>query len=139
MTIRVVIADDQPALRAGVCVVLSEDPEIAVVGQAENGLEAVQLIETLAPDVAILDVAMPEMTGIEATARLAEDGCETKVLALSMHADASYVRGMMDAGARGYVLKDCAAEELATAVRAVLAGRIYMSSEIPSEVAGSWR
>ena len=130
MTIRVIIADDRAALRAVVRSVLAENPEIEVVGEAENGLEAVALIEELAPDIAILDVAMPIMTGIEAAGRLAESGCDTKVLALSMHTDASYVRGMMNAGSRGYVLKDCAAEELLPAVHAVLGGNTYLSAEI---------
>ena len=139
MTVRVIIADDQPALREEVTLVLGEDPDISVVGTAENGAEAVKLIEMLAPDIAILDVAMPTMTGIEATAQLTQRCTSTKVVALSMHSDASYVRGMMEAGARGYVLKDCASEELAAAVHSVLAGKVYLSPDIPEYIAKLWR
>ena len=128
--IRVVIADDRPALRAGVRAVLAEDPEIEVVGEAKNGQEAVSLVESLRPDLAILDVAMPVMTGIEAASHLSRLGSQTKFLALSMHTDASYVRGMMEAGSSGYVLKDCAAEDLIPAVHAVLGGETYFSDGV---------
>ena len=139
MSIRVIVADDLNVLRAGVCDVLAGDPGIAVVGEAENGEQAVRLVEALAPDVAIVDVAMPEMTGIEVTGRLRSLGSATRVVGLSMHTDEGYVRGMLQAGARGYVLKDCAAEELIAAVRAVHDGAFYVSRELPAYLSHDWR
>ena len=109
---------------------LADDPEIEIVGEAEDGAQAVRLVETLTPDVAILDVAMPRMTGIEATERLCSLGSATRVIGLSMHTDPHYVRSMMEAGARGYVPKDYAAEELAAAVHAVCDGALYLSPEL---------
>ena len=130
MGITVVIADDQAALRAGVRAVLDEDPAIEVVAEASDGMEALDLVLAHQPDVAVLDVAMPRLTGIEVAAKLREAGSQAKVLGLSMHADSSYVQGMLNAGALGYVLKDCAAEELADAIHAVLAGERYLSSDL---------
>ena len=126
----VLIADDHRIVRDGLRTVLQGARDIEVVGEAENGRETVRLVQGLEPDVVIMDVAMPDLNGIEATRRIGDLGFGTKVLALSMHADCRYVKGMLGAGAVGYMLKDCAAEELATAIRTVICNRLYVSPGI---------
>lgn len=130
MTTTVLIADDQPNLREGVRIVLESEPDFLVVGEACDGREAVRLVGELRPDVVVMDVAMPELTGIEATREILARELPTRVLALSMHSDRVYVKGMLQAGARGYLLKDCAAEELPAAIRAVCADERFLSAEL---------
>ncbi|MDX1433778.1 MAG: response regulator transcription factor [Gammaproteobacteria bacterium] len=126
----VVIVDDHKILRDGLRTVLQGVTGIEIAGEAGNGRHAVQLVRRLAPDVVVMDVAMPDLNGIEATRQIREAGVETKVLALSMHSDSRYVKGMLQAGAAGYILKDCAAEELALAIQTVVSNRIYVSPGI---------
>jgi DNA-binding NarL/FixJ family response regulator len=130
MTIRVLLADDHNIVREGLRSLLEKDPEIEVVAMADNGRTAVQLAGELKPDVAILDIAMPEMNGIEATRRITRDDPEIKVLALSMHSARRFVTEALSAGAKGYLLKDCAAEELVRAIRTVAANETYLSPKV---------
>jgi DNA-binding NarL/FixJ family response regulator len=130
MTLRVLLADDHKIVREGLMSLLEKEPDIEVVAMADNGRTAVQLAGELKPDVAILDIAMPEMNGIEATRRITRDDPEIKVLALSMHSARRFVTEALSAGAKGYLLKDCAAEELVRAIRTVAANETYLSPKV---------
>jgi DNA-binding NarL/FixJ family response regulator len=131
---RVLLADDHKILRQGLRTLLEQEKDIHVVGEAENGRTSVKLAGELAPDVVIMDVAMPDLNGIDATRRITESEPRTRVLALSMHSDGRYVKGMLQAGARGYILKDCAAEELTRAIRAVMADQVYVSPGVTGTI-----
>ncbi|TDJ16468.1 MAG: response regulator transcription factor [Gammaproteobacteria bacterium] len=131
---RVLLADDHKILRQGLRTLLEQEKDIQVVGEADNGRLSVELTGELAPDVVIMDVAMPDLNGIDATRRITEADPRTRVLALSMHSDGRYVRGMLQAGARGYILKDCAAEELTHAIRTVMAGQVYVSPGVTGTI-----
>src|SRR6202047_5228859 len=120
--IRVLLADDHAMVRKGFRLILESQPDMQIVGEAGNGREAVELAEQLHPDVVVMDVAMPELNGIEATRRLVTAAPRTRVLALSMHKDSVYVREILRAGTRAYLLKDSADADLIAAVRAVAKG-----------------
>src|ERR1051326_7430577 len=109
--IRVLLADDHAVVRQGFKMILAAQPDLEIVGEAGNGREAVELAEKIRPDVIVMDVAMPELNGIEATRRLQSSAPHTRVLALSMHKDSVYVREVLRAGARGYLLKDSGRSE----------------------------
>ena len=130
MTTRVLIADDHQILREGLKSLLEKEPDIEVIGEASNGRGAVALARELEPDVAIMDVAMSDMGGIEATRQITAKTPGVKVIALSMHSDRRFVAGMLGAGASGYLLKDSAFDELAHAIRTVIANEIYLSPGI---------
>ena len=117
--IRILLADDHAVVRQGFKMILGAQADMEIVGEAGNGREAVELAEELRPDIVVMDVAMPELNGIEATRRLAASLPHTRVVALSMHKDSVYVRETLRAGARGYLLKDSPAGDLVSAVRAV--------------------
>jgi DNA-binding NarL/FixJ family response regulator len=119
--------------------ILAAQPEMEIAGEAGNGREAVELAQKLKPDVVVMDVAMPELNGIEATRRLIELSPRTRVLALSMHKDAVYVREILRAGARGYLLKDSADADLLAAVRAVAKGEGYLSPGVSDAVLSDYR
>lgn len=127
---RVLLVDDHRIVREGLRAVLSSQMRLEVVGEATDGSEAVRLDAELSPDVILMDVAMRGMTGIEATRRIVGDRSGARVLALSMHADRRLVNEMLGAGASGYLLKDCAAEELAVAIQTVLSGEVYLSPTV---------
>jgi DNA-binding NarL/FixJ family response regulator len=127
--LRVLLADDHSIVRRGLRSLL-EDAEFDVVGEAADGLEAVRLCESLAPDVVILDIAMPKLNGIEVAARAEKLPRPPGVIILSMHADESYIIRALAAGARGYLLKSATDEDLVPAVRAVAAGKPYFSSAV---------
>src|SRR5438128_7306753 len=110
--IRILLADDHTVVRQGFKMILGAQADMEIVGEAGNGREAVDLAEKLQPDVVVMDVAMPELNGIEATRRLAASAPRTRVLALSMHKDSVYVREILRAGARGYLLKDSVDSDL---------------------------
>lgn len=124
--ISVVLADDHTLLRGELRRTLEEDPEIAVIGEAANGAEAVALAEQLAPDVVVMDVSMPVMDGIQATRRILERNPAAAILMLSLNGSENCIRGAAAAGARGYVLKDAADLDLVTAVKNVASGRPVM-------------
>jgi DNA-binding NarL/FixJ family response regulator len=132
---RIILADDHMAIREALRALIEEQADLEVVGEAENGRAAVRLAVERSPDVVLMDVSMPVMNGIEATRRITVKIPGVKVLGLSMHADEKLVREMLQVGASGYVLKDRADKELAEAIRAVTAGRMYLSPEIAGAVA----
>ncbi len=137
--IRILLADDHAVVRQGFKMILSAHADMDIVGEAGNGREAIQLAEELRPDVVVMDVAMPELNGIEATRRLASSLPHTRVLALSMHKDSVYVREILRAGARGYLLKDAPAGDLVSAVRAVATGQSYLSPAVSNAVLDDYR
>jgi DNA-binding NarL/FixJ family response regulator len=137
--IRIFLADDHALVRHGFRMILAAQPDMEIAGEAGNGREAVELAEKLKPDVVVMDVTMPELNGIEATRRLIELSPRTRVLALSMHKDAVYVREILRAGARGYLLKDSADADLLAAVRAVAKGEGYLSPGVSDAVLSDYR
>lgn len=136
---RILLADDHTVVRQGFKMILSAQPDLEVVGEAGNGREAVERASELKPDVVVMDVSMPELNGIEATRRIAEASPRTRVLALSMHKDAVYVREILRAGARGYLLKDSIESDLVAAVRAVGRGDGYLSPSVSDAVLSDYR
>jgi DNA-binding NarL/FixJ family response regulator len=137
--IRILLADDHAMVRQGFRLILDSQPDMEVVGEAGNGREAVELAEQLTPNVVVMDVAMPELNGIEATRRISRSAPRARVLALSMHKDAVYVREILRAGARGYLLKDMIERDLVTAVRAVARGEGYLSPAVSEAVLSDYR
>jgi DNA-binding NarL/FixJ family response regulator len=129
MSINVLLADDHKIVRDGLRILI-EARNMNVVAEAENGQKAINLARELHPHVVIMDISMPDMNGIDATRRIISDLPGTKVIALSMHADRHFVTGMLEAGASGYLLKDCAFEELVNAIHTVLANHTYLSPSI---------
>jgi two-component system response regulator NreC len=119
--------------------ILSSQTDMEIVGEAGNGREAVELADKLRPDIVVMDVAMPELNGIEATRRLTASAPHTRVIALSMHKDNVYVREILRAGARGYLLKDSVADDLVSAVRAVAGGEGYLSPAVSNAVLDDYR
>lgn len=122
---RILIADDHTLVRQGFVALLAREPDLIVVAEAADGFEAVRLVAELSPDLAILDVGMPGLNGIAAAARIRADSPQTRILAISVHADGRYVRQMVDAGAGGYLLKDVAVGEMVRAIRQVAMGKRY--------------
>jgi two-component system response regulator NreC len=131
---KVLIADDHAIVREGVRMILAKEKDIDVVGEAEEGGQALQLVETLRPDVVIMDISMPGMGGIEATQKLKERHPKVAVLVLTMHEDESYVFQLLRAGASGYVLKRAAAQDLVQAVRAAAKGEAFLYPSVARKV-----
>lgn len=138
MSIRIIIADDHKIVRNGLRSLIEKEEGMAVVAEADNGREAVRITQELAPDVVIMDVAMPDLNGIEATRQIIAALPATKMIALSMHADKRYIMEMLKAGASGYILKDSAYEELAIAIRTVLNNRTYICPQVAEIVIGDY-
>jgi two-component system response regulator NreC len=134
MSIRILIADDHQIFREGLRTLLQNRGDIEVIGEAENGRTVVALAAELEPDVIIMDVAMPDLNGIEATRQISTARKSAKVLALSMHSDSRFVTRMLQAGAQGYLLKDCAFEELALAIDTIVGDGIYLSPGVTGVV-----
>ena len=124
--IRVLIVDDHAILRSGLRMLLGAQPDMDVVGEASDGAEAARLVEDLQPDVVLLDLAMPGMSGLEALRMIKRNGSATRALILSQYDDESYLRRALEAGASGYVLKRAADVELLSAIRAVARGEVYL-------------
>jgi DNA-binding NarL/FixJ family response regulator len=137
--IRILVADDHAVVRQGFKMILDAQADMEIVGEAGNGREAVELAEQLHPDVVVMDVSMPELNGIEATRRLATSVPRARVVALSMHKDSVYVREILRAGARGYLLKDSGAADLVAAIRAVASGESYLSPAVSNAVLDDYR
>jgi len=133
--IRVLLVDDHPALRLGLRVLLERAPDVELVGEAENGAEALALVEASQPDVVVLDCELPEMEGVEVAQEICRRNLPVRVLALSSYDDERYVRGMLDAGAVGYLLKDEAPGVIVTAARAAAQGEGYFSPAVAAKVA----
>lgn len=137
--ITILLADDHSMVRQGFRRILESQADMEIVGEAANGREALEKSVELKPDVVVMDVAMPELNGIEATRRLTEASPRTRVLALSMHKDAVYVREILRAGARGYLLKDAIDADLVAAVRAVARGDAFLAPAIADSVLTDYR
>ena len=133
--IRVLIADDQDIVRTGLKMMLMAEEDIVIIGEASNGHEAVQLARELAPDVVVMDVAMPDLNGIEATRQLGELCPECAVVALTIHEDQQYFFQMLHAGALGYVPKRAAPDDLVRAIRAASEGHVFLFSSVASLLA----
>jgi DNA-binding NarL/FixJ family response regulator len=136
---RILLADDHSIVRQGFRLILEAQSDIEIVGEAANGREATVLAERLQPDIVVMDVAMPELNGIEATRRLTALAPRCRVLALSMHKDSVYVREILKAGARGYLLKDALDHDLVAAVRALMRGEGYLSPAVSDVVLTDYR
>jgi len=133
---KILLADDHNVLRKGLRRILEEQPDLEVVGEAADGREAVTLTNILLPDIVVLDIAMPLMNGLEATRQILLRHSELNVLILSMYSDENYVVQVLRAGARGYLLKDTAEEDLITAVRTVASGQPFFSPKIAKLLLG---
>jgi len=125
--IRILVADDHQIVRQGLRMLLAGESDMEVVAEADNGRKALRLAQELLPDVIIMDISMPDLNGIEATRQLLAHSQSIKVIALSMHSDSLFVMNMIKAGASGYLLKDCAMEELVKAIRTVVANKTFLS------------
>lgn len=137
--IRVLLADDHSLVRQGFRRILEGQPSFIVVGEASNGRQAVEMVAQFHPDVLVMDVTMPELNGIEATRQVARLHPRTRVLALSMQKDGVYVREMLRAGARGYLLKECTETDLVSAIREVAAGKAWLSPDVGGAVLEDYR
>ncbi|MBS1251595.1 MAG: Oxygen regulatory protein NreC [Anaerolineales bacterium] len=124
--IRLLLVDDHTVLRAGLRSLLNAEDDMEVIGEAESGQQAVDMAHAMQPDVVLMDVTMPGMSGVEATCRIKEADPEIHILALTMHDDASYLRDILGAGGAGYVLKEAAGDELLSAIRAVYQGGTFL-------------
>jgi len=130
MSIRVILADDHAIVRHGLSKLIQQEKDMEVVAQAQDGHSTVELTRELSPDMVIMDIGMPDLNGIEATRQIVRDFPQVKIIGLSMHSGQKFVTEMLKAGASGYLLKDCALEELTTAIKTVVAGKIYLSPGI---------
>jgi len=130
MPIKIIIADDHRLFREGLVNLLSDSKDIEILAQAENGADVIVKAKELNPDVIIMDIGMPVLNGVEATGRLLKELPGIKVIALSMHSDKQYIKGMLEAGASGYLFKNCAYDELIEAIHTVNVGKKYLSDKI---------
>ena len=138
MAIRVILADDHTILRAGLKSLLQGSLDVEVIAEADNGRDTVARTRELKPDIVVMDVAMPDMNGVDATRKIAQLAPRVRVLALSSHNDGAFVKGMLEAGARGYLLKDAATDELLVALDSVHRGRIYVSPSVTDTLVGDY-
>jgi DNA-binding NarL/FixJ family response regulator len=128
--IRIVLVDDHSLVRQGFRRILEDEPDLTVVGEAGSGLDAIEVVKALQPDVVVMDMAMPEMNGLHAAREILKQRPSTRILILSMYADEQYVRNALDAGAHGYILKGALETDMIRAVHAVAAGQQYLSPEL---------
>ncbi len=138
MPITLLLVDDHKIFRDGLKSLLENQLDLEVVGESDNGRNAVSAAKKLSPDVVIMDVAMPDLNGIEATQKILAENPEIKIVALSMYSDRRFITRMLKAGARGYLLKDCAFEELAGAIQAVLKDQIYLTPRITHDLVSDY-
>lgn len=134
---RILLVDDHAVLRKGMRHLIDPQPDMQVVGEAEDGRPVAALVAKLQADILIIDLSMPEMNGIEAIRRLKAANSACKVIVLTVHEDRSYLREMLEAGARGYMLKRASGEELIRAIRAVAAGGVHVDSRLADKVSNS--
>jgi DNA-binding NarL/FixJ family response regulator len=132
--LRIVLADDHTILREGLRALLTADPDFEVVGEAQDGREAVRSVERLSPDLLLMDLSMPRMSGIEAIREIKKRYPETKIIALTVHKAEEYLLSTLQAGADGYILKDATHEELAMAIKNVMTGKPYLSPGVSEKV-----
>jgi DNA-binding NarL/FixJ family response regulator len=131
---RVLIVDDHTLFRAGVRALLTEDPDIEVVGEAENGRDAIRAVGQLAPHLVLMDLTMPKMNGMEAMTEIKRRYTDVRVLVMTLHKTEDYIHAALEAGADGYILKDATQEEFHTAIHSVLAGKTYLSIDVSAKV-----
>lgn len=136
MKIRVLVADDHAIVREGLCIMLASQPDMEVAGKAANGREAIQVVDEHDPDVAVIDISMPELNGIDAIQQMLPRHPSLKVIVLSIHETKPYVYRALKAGARGYLIKETAGLEVVDAVRAVYRGERYLSQRIADLLMG---
>jgi DNA-binding NarL/FixJ family response regulator len=136
--LRVFVVDDHAIIRRGLKALIDAEPGMSVVGEAGDGLVACKQVPTLRPDVVVMDVSMPILTGVQATERLRRECPEVKVLALTVHEDKGYIRQLLSAGAAGYVLKRGAPEGLIEAIRVVAGGGVYLDPNVAGKVVGGF-
>lgn len=127
---RVLLAEDHRIVREGLRALIEKQSDMQVVAEAGNGRQAVQMAHKHGPDIIIMDITMPDLNGIDATCQILKEAPKVRVIALSMHSDKHFVNGMLRAGVKGYLLKDCVSEELIQCIHAVISGRIYLSPAI---------
>ena len=139
MSTRILLADDHQIFREGLASLLERQQDMDVIQQASDGLQAVRVSRDLKPDVVVMDLTMPGMNGIEATRLIANEVPEVKVLCLSVHGDTQFISAVLDAGASGYLLKDCAFEELVTAIHTVMGNQIYLSPGIAGTLVDDYK
>jgi len=138
MSIKILLVDDHAIVRQGLHSLLEKEPDIEVVGEAEDGREAIELVSKLMPDVVVMDITMPNLNGVDATRQIMHEFPKVKVIALSMHSDRTFVVSMLKAGASGYVLKECLSDELVEAIRTVAGDGWYVSRRITGVVMGDY-
>lgn len=136
--IRILLVDDHAVVRSGLRMLLQAQPDMSIVGEAETGREAVQMVRRLQPDVVLMDVQMPDMNGIEATKKIKEMKGDTAVLALTMHEDDQYFFEMLRAGASGYIPKRAAPDELVSGIRTVSAGEVFLYPSLAARLVQSY-
>nr|WP_319492935.1 response regulator transcription factor [uncultured Desulfobacter sp.] len=134
MTINIILADDHHVIREGLRLLIDNEKDLLVIAEADSGRTAVSAVKKLKPDIVVMDVSMPELNGMEATRKIMSEAPGTKVLALSMYSDKRFVNGMFQAGVSGYILKNCIARELVSAIRLVAKGQVYISPEIAETI-----
>jgi len=131
---RILLVDDHQIMREGLMSLMAGEPDLEVVGDASDGRQAVQLAKRLKPDLVVMDISMPGLSGIEATRQILNELDRVRVLALSMHADPRFVAGALEAGAHGYMIKDCTSQELLECIRTVAGGGTYLSPQVAEVV-----
>jgi DNA-binding NarL/FixJ family response regulator len=134
MTIHVLLVEDHKIMREGLRALLERQNDMQIAAEVEKGADAVKAVREVKPDVVIMDIGLPDLNGIQATEQILAEFPGTKILALTMHSEKGYVNGMLRAGAMGYLLKDCAADELVRAVREIVAGKGYISPEVTRDI-----
>ena len=130
MNIKIMVVDEHKILREGLSSLINKQTNMETIGEATDGREAIETVNKLSPDLVLMDVTMPNLNGIEATRKIKSKNPDIEIIALSLHSDRRYVLGMLDAGASGYLLKECAFDELVRAINTVMSGKKYLSPEI---------
>lgn len=130
MTTKIIIADDHKMMRDGLRALIEKKPGFEIVAEAENGLKVLELVRKHLPELIIMDIGMPDINGIEATRKIISEYPDIKIIALSMHSDKRFITRMLEAGASGYLMKDCAFDELIQAIQSVLMNQMFISKSI---------
>ena len=139
MAVRIIIADDHKIVRDGLALLIEQQPDFELVGQAKNGREAVSLVRSEQPDVVIMDLSMPEMNGVDASAMILEEFPDCRIIILSMHDDKRFISRALQAGVSGFLLKECAFKELRNAITAVCDNQTYLSPQVAHMVVTDYR